>query len=192
MRLFLRPSPFKVLIRGCVTIVVGILFLSLPGLTIKSVVMTIGAMILVNGVIGLLFSGIRKKQGKVVRSAFQDYFNILLGILLIASPLAIVEFFSFIFGFILLMLGITQFFGALGSLSKSLWSWIYLIFASLMTLGGLFLLVKPIESAENILTFFGAILLLYGILEVFNAWRLKKMPKGTNAGNIIDTTYEEV
>jgi uncharacterized membrane protein HdeD (DUF308 family) len=61
-----------------------------------------------------------------------------------------------------------------------------------MTLGGLFLLVKPIESAENILTFFGAILLLYGLLEVFNAWRLKKMPRGTNSGNIIDTTYEEV
>jgi uncharacterized membrane protein HdeD (DUF308 family) len=192
MRLFSRPSPLKVLIRGCVTIVVGVLFLSLPGLTLKSVVMTIGAMILVNGAFSLLFSGIRKKQGKMVRSAFQDYFSILTGMLLLVAPLGIVGFFSSLFGIIFLMLGITQFFGALGSLSKSLWSWIYLIFASLMALGGLFLLFKPIESAENILTFFGAILLLYGLLEVFNAWRLKKMPKGTNAGNIVDTTYEEV
>lgn len=192
MRLFFRPSPFKVLIRGSVTIIVGVLFLSLPGLTLKSVVMTIGAMILVNGVFSLLFSGLRKKQGKRVRSAFQDYFNILLGVILIASPLAVVEFFSFLFGFIFMMLGVSQFFSALGSLSKSIWSWVYLIFASLMTLGGLFLLVKPIESAENILTVFGAILLLYGLLEVFNAWRIKKMPPQPGTDNTIDTTYEEL
>lgn len=192
MRLFFRPSPLKILIRGSVTIVVGVLFLSLPGLTLKSVVMTIGAMILVNGFFSLLFSNIRKRQGKMVRSAFQDYFNILLGVILIASPMAVVEFFSFLFGFIFLMLGVTQFFSALGSLSRSLWSWIYLFFASLMTLGGLFLLVKPIESAENILTVFGVILLLYGLLEVFNAWRIKKMPPPTSGEETIDTTFEEL
>lgn len=192
MRLFFRPSPLKILIRGSVTIVVGVLFLSLPGLTLKSVVMTIGAMILINGLFSLLFSSIRRKQGKMVKSAFQDYFNILLGVLLIASPMAVVEFFSFLFGFIFLMLGVSQFFSALGSLSKSVWSWVYLCFASLMTLGGLFLLVKPIESAENILTVFGVILLLYGILEVLNAWRIKRMPPAPGADNTIDTTYEEL
>ena len=192
MRLFSRPSPFKVLIRGCVTTVVGVLFLSLPGLTLKSVVMTIGAMILVYGVFSLIFSGIKKKKGKIARPAFQDYFNILTGILLLVSPMGIVGFFSFLFGFIFLMLGVTQFFGALGSLSKSLWSWIYLIFSTLMICGGLFLLVKPIESAENITAFFGAILLLYGLLEVFNSWRLKKMPPPPGSDNTVDTTFEEV
>jgi uncharacterized membrane protein HdeD (DUF308 family) len=172
--------------------VVGVLFLSLPGLTLKSVVMTIGAMILVYGVFSLIFSGLKRKQGKITRSAYQDYFNILTGILLLVSPMGIVGFFSFLFGFIFLMLGVTQFFGALGSLSKSLWSWIYLIFSTLMICGGLFLLVKPIESAENITTFFGAILLLYGLLEVFNAWRLKKMPPPPGSDNTVDTTFEEV
>ena len=112
--------------------------------------------------------------------------------LLLISPLGIVGFFSSLLGFIILMLGVSTFSGALGSLSKSVWSWIYLIFAILMTLGGLFLLFKPIESAENILTFFGAILLLYGLLEVFNAWRIKKMPPQPGADNTIDTTYEEL
>ena len=192
MRIFFQPSPLKALIRGIVTIVVGVLFLSLPGLTLKSVVMTFGAMILVNGVFSLLFSGIRRKQGKIVRSAFQDYFSILMGMLLLVSPLGIVGFFSSLLGFIILMLGASQLSGAFGSLSKSFWSWIYLIFASSMTLGGLFLLFKPIESAENILTFLGAILLLYGLLEVFNAWRIKKMPPSQGADNTVDTTYEEI
>ncbi|HEY5511848.1 MAG TPA: DUF308 domain-containing protein [Prolixibacteraceae bacterium] len=192
MSIFSRPSPLKVLIRGCVTIVVGVLFLSLPGLTLKSVIMTIGATVLVYGVFSLIFSGIKRKQGKIARSAFQDYFNILTGILLLVSPMGIVGFFSFLLGFIILMLGVSQFFGALGSLSKSVWSWIYLIFSALMTCGGLFLLFKPIESAENIMTFFGAILLLYGLLEVFNAWRLKKMPPPPGSDNTVDTTFEEV
>ena len=192
MRIFFQPSPLKTLIRGIVTIVVGVLFLSLPGLTLKSVVMTFGAMILVNGVFSLLFSGIRRKQGKIARSAFQDYLSIFTGMLLLIKPLGLVEFFSSLLGFIILIMGVTQFFGALGSLSKSIWSWVYLIFASLMTLGGLFLLFKPIESAENILTFFGAILLLYGLLEVFNAWRIKKMPPSPGADNTVDTTYEEL
>lgn len=192
MRLFFRPNPLKILIRGIVTIVVGILIISLPGLTLKSVIMTFGAMILVNGLFSLLFSGIRRKKGKVARSAFQDYFSILTGILLLVSPLGIVGFFSSLLGFIILMLGVSQFSGALGSLSKSVWSWVYLTFAILMTLGGLFLLFKPIESAENILTFFGAILLLYGLLEVFNAWRIKKMPPSPGTDNTIDTTYEEL
>lgn len=192
MRLFFRPSPLKVLIRGIVTIVVGVLLLAVPGLTLKSVIMSFGALILFNGVFSLLFSGIRRKQGKIVRSSFQDYFSILTGMLLLISPLGIVGFFSSLLGFIILMLGVSTFSGALGSLSKSVWSWIYLIFAILMTLGGLFLLFKPIESAENILTFFGAILLLYGLLEVFNAWRIKKMPPPPGADNTVDTTYEEL
>jgi uncharacterized membrane protein HdeD (DUF308 family) len=61
-----------------------------------------------------------------------------------------------------------------------------------MAAGGIFLLVHPIESAENILTFFGAILLLYGIMELITAWRIRKLPPNPGSGNIVDTTYEEV
>jgi uncharacterized membrane protein HdeD (DUF308 family) len=104
----------------------------------------------------------------------------------------IVKVFGIFFGIILLLLGLMQLMGALGTLSRSVLSWIYLIFALLMVSGGAFLLFKPIESAENIITFLGAILLVYGLLELMMAWRLKKMPKGANAGNIVDTTYEEL
>ena len=85
-----------------------------------------------------------------------------------------------------------QFFGALNTLSKSFWSWIYLIFAILMTFGGLFLLIRPIESAENILKFFGGIMIIYGILELTMAWRLQKMPPQSNGNSVIDTTFEEI
>jgi len=191
MRLFFRPSPLNALIRGVLTLGVGVVFLSIPGLTLKSVIMTIGAMILVNGLFTLLFSYVKPKNGRVGPS-FPGLFNILLSIPFLLTPLAIVQVFGFFFGFIFFMLGLMQFFGAMGSLSKSIWSWLYLIFAVLMTSAGLFLLFKPIESAENILTFFGAILVFYGVLEILNAWRLKKLPRQNNSDNIVDTTYEEV
>jgi uncharacterized membrane protein HdeD (DUF308 family) len=191
MRLFFQPNPLNALVRGILTIGVGILFLTVPGLTLKSVIMTIGVMILVNGLFTLLFSYLKPKNGRGAPS-FPGLFNILLSVPFLLTPLVIVKVFGFFFGFIFLMMGLMQFFGALGTLSKSVWSWVYLIFAILMTSGGLFLLVRPIESAENILTFFGGILLLYGFFELLMAWRLKKMPRQPGPDNTIDTTFEEV
>ena len=192
MKIFFLPTPQNALIRGLLTIVIGILFLSLPGLTLKSVIMTIGAMILISGVFSLILSFRKNKRGGSFGSAFQGVFNILLGILFLLSPMTIVEIFGFFFGMIFLLMGLMQLFVALGTISKSLWSWVYLIFAILLISGGIFLLVHPIESAKNILTFFGAVLLLYGILEITMAWRLKKIPSQSNSGDVVDTTYEEV
>ncbi len=192
MKIFFLPTPQNALIRGLLTIVIGILFLSLPGLTLKSVIMTIGAMIMISGVFSLILSFWKNKQGGSLGSAFQGVFNILLGILFLLSPMTIVEIFGFFFGMIFLLMGLMQLFAAMGTISKSLWSWIYLIFAILLIFGGLFLLVHPLESAKNILIFFGVVLLLYGALEITMAWRLKKMPPRSNSGNVVDTTYEEV
>lgn len=192
MRLFFLPSPQNAFIRGILTLAVGILFLSLPGLTLKSVVMTVGGMILISGVFSLLFSKRKDSKGMTIGSSFQGFFNILWGLLFLLSPMTIVKVFGFFFGVIFILLGAMQFMGAIGTLSKSFWSWIFMVFSVLLISGGVYLLAQPIESAEKILTFLGAILLVYGVLELIMAWRLKNIPKGTKAGNIVDTTYEEV
>ena len=63
MRLFFRPSPQNTLIRGILTIIIGIVFLAVPGLTLKSVIMTIGAMIMISGLFSLLLPMMWKKSG---------------------------------------------------------------------------------------------------------------------------------
>lgn len=192
MKLFFLPSSQNVFIRGILTMAIGIVLITVPGLTLKSVIMTVGAMILLGGVLNLLFSLSKTRKGINVSTSFQGFFNILWGMLFLIAPMAIVKVFGFFFGVIFLILGLVQFFGAMVTISKSLWSWVYLIFSMILICGGIFLLVQPIESAENILKFLGAVFLIYGILELTMAWRLKKMPKGTNTGNTVDTTYEEV
>ncbi|MEI7830246.1 MAG: DUF308 domain-containing protein [Prolixibacteraceae bacterium] len=192
MRLFFFPSSQNVLVRGILTIAIGIVLLAVPGLTLKSVIMTVGGMILLGGALNLLFSLSKNSKGINVRTSFQGFFNILWGMLFLIAPMAIVKIFGFFFGIIFLILGLVQFFGAMVTISKSLWSWIYMIFSLMLICGGIFLLAQPIESAEKILKFLGAVFLIYGILELSMAWRLKRMPKSTNAGNTVDTTYEEV
>lgn len=191
MRLSFLPTSQNAFIRGILTIAVGILLLALPDLTLTSVVMTVGGMILLNGLLSLLLANLKKGRGSFGNS-FQGFFNVIWGLLFLIYPMAIVKIFGFFFGILFSLLGIMQFFAAIGTVTKSIWSWVYLAFSILLIAGGSFLLFQPIESAENILTFFGAILLVYGLMELTLAWRLKKIPKGTQAGNIVDTTYEEV
>ncbi len=192
MRLSFLSTPQNAFIRGILTIAIGITFLVVPNLTLKSVIMTIGAMILLSGIFSLLFSGRKNSRAFSFGSSFQGIFTILWGLLFLLSPWVIVKIFGFFFGVLFLLMGLMQFFGAIGSLSKSVWSWIYLIFGLMMISGGIFLLVHPIESAEKIFKFLGAILLIYGLLQLTLGWRIRKMPNGPNAGNIVDTTYEEV
>ena len=192
MKVLFLPTPQNSFIRGLLTIAIGALFLGLPDLTLRSVVMTVGGLILLSGILSLLFSGRRNRKGINIGSSFQGFFNILWGLLFLFSPMTIVKVFGFFFGVIFILLGIMQLFGALATLSKSLWSWIYLAFSVILISGGVFLLTQPIETAEKILLFLGAILVVYGILELTMAWRLKNIPKGTKAGNVVDTTYEEV
>lgn len=191
MRFYFLPSPQNSLIRGILTLAVGIALLSLPGLTLKTVVMSVGGVILLSGLLSILLGTLKRKNG-VARNSLQGFFNIIWGLLFLIYPMSIVKIFGFFFGILFSLLGFTQFFGAIGNLSKSIWSWIYLAFALILIAGGSFLLFQPIESAENILTFFGAILLVYSLMELTMAWRLKRIPKGTDAGNIVDTTYEEL
>ena len=192
MRLIFQSNPQNTAIRGILTIGAGILFLTIPGLTLKSVIMTIGAMIVINGILGWLFSLVRNKNQPASNKTYPGVFSLILGSLFLIVPLAIVKIFGFFFGSLFFFLGVLQLMGAMATLSKSFWSWIFLIFSVMMTLGGLFLLIRPIESAENILTFFGAVLIIYGIFELLRAWRLKKIPSYQNSNNIVDTTYEEV
>ncbi len=124
MRLSFLSTPQNAFIRGILTIAIGITFLVVPNLTLKSVIMTIGAMILLSGIFSLLFSGRKNSRGVNFGTSFQGFFTILWGLLFLLSPWVIVKIFGFFFGVLFLLMGLMQFFGAIGSLSKSIWSWI--------------------------------------------------------------------
>jgi len=192
MMKFFVPNSRNSLFRGILTIALGNILLFVPGLTMKTVIIIIGAMLVLSGLITLILSNI-KRTGSMNRLwSTQGVMTILFGIVFIASPSVMVKVFVVFLGIILLVMGFFQLLGSLGTLSRSAWGWIYFLIA-LLTLGsGIFLLTDPFKSAEAILAFLGVIMVLNGLSELFMAWKVSRQPQTYKGAPVQDITYEEV
>jgi uncharacterized membrane protein HdeD (DUF308 family) len=186
------PNPKTTLYKGILTILLGGVLLFVPGLTMRTVMIIIGAVLLLSGVITLILSN-RKKAGTMGGFlSLQGITSILFGIVFIASPTVMVEIFVFLLGIILLIMGLFQLIGALGALSRSAAAWIYFLIALMTLASGVFLMTDSLKSAETILKFLGVILVLNGISELFMAWKVRRQPQIYKGSPVQDVTYEEV
>lgn len=152
----------------------------------------IGAMLVLNGVIAIILSNVRRKNPAAGFFPLQGVVNILFGIVFIASPTMMVKIFVFILGLILLLMGLFQLAGALGTLRRSAISLIYLLIAVLTFASGIYLITGTTESAETILKFLGVILVVNGLSELVMAWQVRRRPTMYKGSAIQDVTYEEV
>jgi uncharacterized membrane protein HdeD (DUF308 family) len=179
-------------LRGILTILTGGLLLFMPGLTMQTVMIMIGGMLMLSGLINLILSN-RKKAGSLSGLwSFQGFSSIVIGLTFIVAPAIMVKVFAIFFGIILLIMGIMQLIGALSTRSWTGRHWMIIIPALLTITGGILLLYNPFESAEAILIFIGAILVLYGISEIFMAGKVKKRGQYVNGVQTKDIPHEEV
>jgi len=189
---FFAPNSRNSLFRGILTIALGSIFLFVPRLTMQTVIIIIGAMLVLSGLVTLILSNI-KRAGSINRFwSAQGIMTVLFGIVFIASPSVMVKVFVVFLGIILLVMGLFQLIGALGTRLGSSWAWIYMLIA-FMTLGsGIFLLTDPFKSAEAILAFLGVVLILNGLSELFMAWKVSRLPQTYKGTPVQDVNYEEV
>jgi uncharacterized membrane protein HdeD (DUF308 family) len=189
---FFMPNSRNSLFRGILTIALGSILLFVPGLTMQTVIIIIGSMLVLSGLVTLILSNWKKVGSMKGIWSAQGIMTILIGIVFIASPSVMIKVFVVFLGIILLILGFFQLIGSLGALPRSSWAWIYFLIA-LMTLGsGIFLLTDPFKSAEAILAFLGVILILNGLSELFMAWKVSRQPQTYKGTPVEDVTYEEV
>jgi len=186
------PNSKNSLFRGILTIALGCVLLFVPGLTLQTVIIIIGAMLILSGLITLILSNRKKNRTVNGFLSAQGIMNVLFGIVFVASPTVIVKVFVFFLGIILLIMGLFQLIGALGSLARSGWSLIYFLIALLTLASGLFLLTDTFKSAETILSFLGVILILNGLSELFMAWKISHQLPTYKGTPVEDVTYEEV
>ncbi|MEI7525010.1 MAG: DUF308 domain-containing protein [Mariniphaga sp.] len=178
--------------RSISTILTGTILLFVPGLTMKAVMIVIGGMLMLGGLVTLVLSNLRKGGlSKGIWSA-QGIMNILFGIVFIAAPSAMIKLFMIFIGIILLIMGLIQLAGALGSLTRSIWAWVFLIIGLFTTGSGIFLLTDPFKSAETILPFLGGLFILNGFSELIRIWKAGKRPPKYNGSEVHDIPYEEV
>lgn len=164
------------LLRGIIALIIGGLAVFMPDITLRSFVICIGILILISGLISLVFS-IRSEEKSSKNILMADaVFNLIFGLLFVLLPTTMVNIFVIAMGIGFLLIGIIQLIGTLSIRRDYGWSWIYFAISMLMIIAGIILFTNPFTGAETILIFIGIFLLIYGVSEVYMAWKLSRKP----------------
>jgi len=182
----------KMSIRGILAIIAGCIAIFIPDLTMKSVVMTVGGLIFLVGAIGIIISLTVKEKMSWGAELTRTIPNLIIGLLLIIMPELFVKLMVIIIGVGLLLIGIVQLAGVFSVREIIGWSWFYLIMSLLIITSGIVMLNNPFKSAETIVTFFGIILIFYGISEVVISWKIGHAPEQHKGTDVHDIGHEEI
>ena len=178
--------------RALTAIIVGALLIKYPSNTVMWLTVAIGVLFLISGIIALIaYLNARKhaseytitdQQGRVI-SGGQPTFpivgagSIILGLVLALTPGVFINGLMYILGAIMVLGGLNQLMNLisarrLGSVPFGFW-----IAPSLILLTGLFVILKPLESASLPLLILGWCSLLYGVTELINAMKIRSIRK---------------
>ena len=178
--------------RALCAVAVGVLLLKFPQDGVTWLTIAIGVLFLISGIIALIaYLNARKhageytitdQQGRIITGS-QPTFpivgvgSIILGLVLAVTPGAFIHGLMYILGAIMVLGGIQQLMNLvaarrLGSVPFGFW-----VAPSLILVTGLFVILKPMESAELPLLILGWCCLLYGVTELINALKIHSIRK---------------
>ncbi len=175
--------------------------------------MAIGILFLLSGIIALISYWnarrhaneytITDAQGNVINGTQPGFplvgiGSLLLGLTLVFSPTLFVHWLMYILGAMLILGGINQLIILVaarryGSIGAFFW-----IAPILIIIAGIFIFIKPMESAELPMIILGWCMLLYGVTEMINSImvyslrrKLKKMQEAAEAGVVAEEIKDE-
>ncbi|MDO4161184.1 MAG: DUF308 domain-containing protein [Prevotellaceae bacterium] len=184
----LRSSIF----RAICAIAVGVLLIDNPDSTVKGITIAIGVLFLLSGIISCAtYFSVRSRssdnevydaEGHLIVPAKPAFpivglGSTLLGLILIIIPDMFVTSLMYVLGAILILGAINQYISLI-NIKKvcyvPIWFWIC---PSLILLTGLFVVIKPMETASLPLLITGWCLVFYGVTECINAFKIYKTRK---------------
>ena len=178
--------------RAVCAIVVGALLIKYPDEGVTWLTVAIGILFLLSGIIALMAYMNAKKhaseytitdqEGRII-SGSQPTFpivgagSIILGLTLALTPGVFIHGLMYILGAIMILGGLNQLMALisarrLGPISFSFW-----IAPSLVLITGLFVVFRPMDSAEIPLLILGWCSLLYGVTETINSFKIRSIRK---------------
>lgn len=178
--------------RAICAIIIGILLISNPDNTVKGITIAIGVLFLISGAISCAAyfnakahageAEVYDTEGRLIVSGKPIFpivgiGSILLGLILTIMPGAFITSLMYFLGAILILGSINQFMTLINAnkaFRLPLWFWVC---PSLVLITGLFVLIKPMETAATPLLIIGWCLLFYGITECINAIKIHKERK---------------
>ena len=178
--------------RALCAIVIGALLVKYPDDGVTWLTIAIGALYLLSGIIALIaylqarrHAGdytITDKEGHVI-SGGQPTFpivgagSVILGLVLVLTPHAFINGLMYMLAVVLILGGITQLMSLISARRLGSIPFGYWICPSLILLTGLFVILKPMESAELPLMILGWCSMLYGVIELINALKIHSVRK---------------
>lgn len=178
--------------RAVCAIVVGALLIKYPDDSTTWLTIAIGALFLLSGIIALIaywnarrHAGeytITDQQGRVI-SGGQPTFpivgagSVILGLVLTLSPHAFINGLMYMLAVILILGGVTQLMALMSARKLGPVPFGFWVCPSLVLLVGFFVIFKPMETAEIPLLILGWCSLLYGVIELINALKIRRLRK---------------
>lgn len=178
--------------RAICAIIIGILLINNPDSTMKGITIAIGLLFLVSGAISCAAylnakshtsdADIYDAQGRLIVTGKPTFpivgiGSVLLGLILAIAPGFFVKSLMYVLGAIIILGAINQFMVLINAKKMfrvPIWFWIC---PSVIFLTGLLVLLKPIETASLPLLIIGWCLLLYGVTECINAFKIHRERK---------------
>ena len=178
--------------RAICAIAVGAMLIKNPDSTVKGITIAIGILFLVSGVISCVAyfnarlhsaeNEVYDADGKLLvggRPMFPivGLGSVILGFVLALMPGAFVTSLMYVLGGIILLGALNQFMVLMQArkfATLPLWFWVC---PTLVLLTGLFVMIKPMESASLPLLIIGWCLLFYGVTECINAFKIHQYRK---------------
>lgn len=192
----INPQAMKILrsavFRAACAIITGILLINNPDSTVHWITIAIGVMFLVSGVISCAtYLNARKNavgaelydaEGRLIASPRPPFplvgiGSILLGLTLAIIPGVFVKSLMYVLGVLIILGAVNQFIALAGArrlFRVPVWFWVC---PSLILVTGVFVMVKPMETASLPLLIIGWCLLFYGVTECINAVNIYRETK---------------
>ena len=156
-------------ITGILMIVLGVLFLTWPGLTLATVLLLVGIFLIVYGIALALAGLIGHAEGRGW-AIFTGILGIIVGIIAIAWPGMTALALLYILGAWAVVTGITDIVGAFASgLKGGKRTWL-IILGVLSIIVGIVFFAYPVSGALAILWLIGLYLIVYGVLRIVDGF----------------------
>lgn len=178
--------------RALCAITVGVLLIKFPQDGVTWLTIAIGVLFLLSGIIALIaYLNARKhageytitdNQGRIIMGG-QPTFpivgagSVILGLVLALTPGVFINGLMYILGAIMILGGINQLMNLVSARQFGRIPFGFWIIPSFILITGLFVILKPMESAELPLLILGWCSLLYGVTEFINALKIRSIRK---------------
>lgn len=163
-------------IKGILVTIFGIAAVFFPGVTLATLMIYFGILIVASGLFLLIGAFSHIKDNKHWANwLFEGVLDIIIGIIIIIYPQLTIDLFIIIVGIWAVTVGFTQLFSALRAHKTGRARWLMLLNALIVVIFGIVLFLNPTESSAALTMLVGVFAIVFGIFVTIYSFSLKNL-----------------